>query len=333
MSEDKTEQKVSTRLTRRDFLKVAIPFGAGGLATIYGYLRTDLGKKFTGNLLRGIYEGLSNIEIEDEARELLNVYNETLERSLGKGNDGAAALELKKHRDVVFAAAQNRYINLKVKWDESRENQARLNIFHNPNWDRNTLEILVSSPQRERIESVKGISHEFEHAYQYVVALAEVGNDPVKIDYFINHSHTDPDTELDAHIMGNVGAYLYARTHPEDKQRGLTTDPNLTGVDEIEFTDYWVGRRKVFPEHPQEDIEYRWFLERYSALLDVQLDILTGKDQHLLYPLTVRDTDVPEDYLKEVSRFFPGNDWSKAMEFDWDPTEKNLFVLRHFLEE
>lgn len=328
--EDKTEQKAS-RLTRREFIKVVIPLSVGGLGAIYSYLRTDVGKKFSENLLRGFYEGLSNIEIEDKAHGVLNIYNETLERSLGKRNDGAAAVELKKHRDVVFAAAQNRHINLKIKWDESNESEARLNIFHNPNWEKDTLEIVVASPQGEAIESVKSISHEFEHAYEYVIALSEAGNDPGKIDYFVNHFHTDPDTERDAHIMGNVGAYLYARSHPEDRQRGLTTNPNLVGVDEIEFTGYWAGRRKIFPEHPQEDIEYRWFLERYSALLDVQLDILTGTDQPLLYPLTVRDSDVPVDYLKEVPRFFIGTDWSQTVGFDWDPTENNPLVLRHFL--
>jgi hypothetical protein len=333
MPEDKANPEVSKKMSRREFLKMTGSAGVlGGIVALNVFLRTKKGKKYIARILEGDFRQSPDIEIDEESKRILNLFNETIEKSLEKLGpvEQEAARELEKRRDVVFAAAEKEWCQLKISLNEEGDWSASINFSYSPIAEKASIEINLPN-MFTPAEMVKSFSHELGHAYQYIVLLNEFGFKGKEVGEFVTNCHSIAEYEMDAWIFDNLAAYLYSSTHPNDKNYAFLFDPKQTGVDEIGFTGYWLGRKEKFPQKLTDDLEYKWFLERYAALSDVVLDILSGEDHGPpVFPLTVRDSEVSVEFIEEASKYFIPSSYSEAIGLEMDPTESNVFIWRHF---
>lgn len=334
MPENKTDEEIDNKISRRDFLKIAGLVGASGsLSVLITYLGTEEGKNFISNLEDGNFSKFSRIEIDRESKKIARRFNETIDRSLEKLSsiEKEAAEEMKKRRDIVFAAAEKDSFDLKIGLSGEGEGRAITNVYYNPTDERVRVEITLPNVPTTTAEMIKHFSHELGHAYQFTALLSEFGFKSKEVDEFMT-GHNNEEYEMDAWIFDNLAAYLYTQTHPNDKDYGLILSPEELGIDQLGFVGFWIDRKEELPQKLTDDLEYRWFLERYGALSDVGLDILSGEDHGPpLFALTVRDTEVGEEFINEARKYFVPSGWSEGIGMEMDPTENNRFILRHFV--
>ena len=327
MPEEKNSLETGKVISRRDFLIAG--FFTGSVVALNVYLHTKTGRRFIANLLEGNFGRNPNIEIDENSQEILHYFNETIEKGKGLSPiEQEATKELEKRRDIIFAAAEKDWFKLIIKQDT--KGRAITNIFHSPSRQETTVEILLPNKLASPSEEVKCLSHEFAHVFQYIVALDKFGYNSQEMDEYVNSFHTGGENEMDAWIFDNLSSFLYSKTHPGEELYGILLDPQQTGIDELGFTGYWLGRKKEFPQKLTDDLEFKWFLERYGALTDVGIDILTGQDGAPLFPLTVRDSEVSGGFINDVKSFFVPCGWSEAIDLRMDPTENNPLILRYF---
>lgn len=334
LREDIANTEDSGKMSKRDFLKFTGKVSlAGGLVALNVYLRTDEGKKFVGKVIESDFGRKSNIEIDEESRDILNLYNETIEASTEKLGpvEQAAARELAKRRDVVFAAAEIDRYELNISLNIEGEGVPRTIIDYNPTDEKARVDILLPNVPTTSTEKIKHFAHELGHAYQFTALLSEFGYKSKEVDEFM-YNYQSSENEMDARIFDNLASYLYSKTHPNDKNYGMIFNPEELGVDELGFVGYWIDRKEEFPQKLTEDLEYRWFLERYDSLVDVALDVFSGEDNGPpLFSPSVRDSEVSEEFIAGARKFIVPCSWSEMLEIEMDPTENNPFILRHFI--
>ena len=334
MTEEETTQN-RKRLSKRDFLKlVAVASGSAMLAYLGRYLNTKDGQDLIEDLKEGNYWKKNIVESDEGSRRVLNLYNETLSKSeLTDSKNSLATKELVRRRNIVFAAVDSGIISLGINLDKDGKSGSVTNISHDPTHEITKINIILPNKSECDIDMVNTIAHEIDHVYQYLEVLDFGGYKNKEMDNFMSDFGRSPKYETDAWIVGNLTAYLYFQTYPNDLKRGIISDPHQTGIDQIGFTEYWLNRKNGLTNNFGDDPEYRWFLERYGALVDVFLDISTGKDQPLLFPLTVRDSQVGEDFILRTESFYVPTGWSESIGLSMDPTERNIFIKRHFNSE
>lgn len=335
MSEHTSTPEADPKISRREFLKTAASVTAAvGLTGLNLYLRTEAGRMFVKRILEGDFKKGSNIEIDKESQLILNLFNETVKKSIEKLGpiQQEAAKELVKCRNIVLAAAKKEWLQLKINLG-IEEARGKTNISHNPVSERAAIEILLPNPQDTAAVMVRTFSHELRHVYQYIIVLNKFGFKSKETDEFVNqHSELSNDEyEMDAEIFGDLAIYLYLKTHPEDKNYSFLLDPQEVGIDGVGFTGYWLSRKKDIPQKLTDDLEYKWFKERYFALLDIATDVLSGKNQPPISYPSVRDSQVSEEFIVEARKYFVPCGWSEAIGLEMDPTEKNPFILRYFV--
>ena len=322
------------KIGRRDFLKLAAYGGAlGGIAATTIYLRSEVGKKLVTDLLEENFGVSPQLEVDSGSKKVIDNFNETIERSFGNFSkiEQSVAGEMVKRRDFVFFASEFRLVDIKIGLNEPGDGISGTSFDYNTRKMISKIDIHLPNVDTAPIEMIKHFSHELTHAYQFISNLYEFGYGSVEMEEFMNNKYYS-EIEMDAWMFDILSSYMYTRTHPKDNDRGTWFDPPETGIDELGFAGFWLGRKQELPQKLVNNLEFRWFLERYELLVAAGFEIFQGeKNVPPLFTPTVRDSDVSEGFVTKASDYIVQNDWSETAGMVMDPTENNPLVLRHFI--